>query len=509
MTDRQSGDPPLGGGSGGAGEPPRDGSGPAPGGMPPGEFREWGHRMVDWVAGYIEDVGSYPVVAGVEPGRVRAGLAAEAPVRGEPMESLLRDFQSVVLPGITHWNHPAFFAYFAVSGSGPGILGELLTAALNVNAMVWKASPAATELEQVTLDWLRGFVGLPPGFTGTINDTASISTFHALAAARERGLPEARVRGLAGAPPGRVYATAETHSSILKAVHALGLGRDGLRAVATGPGRGMDPVALTRAVEEDVAAGFRPLAVVATIGTTSVTAVDPVGAIADVAAAHGLWLHVDAAYAGPAAALPGMRRHFRGWERADSIVINPHKWLFTPIDCSALYVRDPGALHAAFSLTPAYLETGEEGVVHHMDQGLALGRRFRALKLWFVMRYFGQEGLRAILRHHIELARLLAGLVDAAPGWERWRPSPFSLVVLRHSPPGVPAPERDAANLAIMNGVNAAGTAFVSHTEIDGEVWLRFAIGNVHTMEAHVRGAWRALQEAAGATRNGATEDVM
>ncbi|MDE2655698.1 MAG: pyridoxal-dependent decarboxylase [Gemmatimonadota bacterium] len=481
----------------GDGRPARHSASPGPGGMPPGEFREWGHQLVDWVAGYLENLERYPVLAEVEPGWVRGGLAAEAPVRGEPMESLLEDFRSVVLPGITHWNHPAFFAYFAVSGSGPGILGELLAAALNVNAMVWKASPAATELEQVTLDWLRGFLGLPPGFTGTINDTASISTFHALAAARERRLPEARVPGLSGARPGRVYATPETHSSILKAVRALGLGRDGLRVVATGPERGMDPAALARTIDQDVASGFRPLAVVATIGTTSVTAVDPVGEIADVAAAHELWLHVDAAYAGPAAALPRMRRHFRGWERADSIVINPHKWLFTPIDCSVLYVRDPGALHAAFSLTPAYLETGEEGVRHNMDLGLALGHRFRALKLWMVMRYFGQEGLRAILDHHLGLARLLAGMVDAAPGWERWRPAPFSLVVLRHSPPGVAVSQRDAANLEIMHRVNAGGTAFLSHTEIDGEVWLRVAIGNIHTMERHVHSTWAALLEAA------------
>ena len=309
--------------------------------MPPGEFREWGRRFVDWVADYLEEVERHPVLSTVEPGQVRRGLAAEAPDAGEPMEALFEDFKSVVVPGITHWNHPAFFAYFAVSGSGPGILGELLAAALNVNAMVWRTSPAATELEQVTLEWLRGLVGLPPSFTGTINDTASVSTFHALAAAREMGLPEARASGLAGAPPGRIYATSETHSSIAKAVHALGLGRDGLRAVATGPGRGMDPAALVDAIDRDAASGSRPLAVVATIGTTSVAAVDPVDAIADVAAARGLWLHVDAAYAGPAAALPRLRSHFRGWERADSIVINPHKWLFTPIDCSALYLRDP------------------------------------------------------------------------------------------------------------------------------------------------------------------------
>ena len=465
--------------------------------MPPDEFRLWGHRFVDWVADYLEGVGDHPVLARVEPGEVGGRLAAEAPVSGEPVETLFEDFQSVVLPGITHWNHPAFFAYFAVSGSGPGILGELLTAALNVNAMVWKSSPAATELEQVTLDWLRGFVGLPPVFTGTINDTASISTFHALAAAREQRLPEARVGGLAGAPPGRVYATAETHSSIVKAVHALGLGRAGVHAVATGTGRGMDPAALAAAIDQDTRSGLRPVAVVATIGTTSLTAVDPVEEIAHIAASRGIWLHVDAAYAGPAAALPRMRVHFRGWDRADSIVINPHKWLFTPIDCSALYLRDPAALHAAFSLTPAYLETPEEGVAHNMDLGLALGRRFRALKLWFVMRYCGQDGLRAILERHLGLARRLAELVDAAANWERWRPSRFSLVVLRYAPAGMDSGKRDNVNMAVMHRVNASGSALVSHTQIDGEVWLRVAVGNIHTMEEHVLGAWTALQAAA------------
>ncbi len=464
--------------------------------MPPGEFREWGHRFVDWVGDYLEQIDEYPVLARVKPGEVRDGLNPTAPVAGEPVEALLRDFESVILPGVTHWNHPSFFGYFAVSGSGPGILGELLAAALNVNAMVWKSSPAATELEEVTLGWLRAFIGLPSEFVGTINDTASTSTFVALAAARERGLPEAREGGLAGAPPGTVYTSREAHSSVLKAVHALGLGRRGVRAVATGPGRAMDPAALAEAIDNDATSGFRPLAVVPTIGTTSTTAVDPVGAVAEVARSRGLWLHVDAAYAGVAAALPGMRRHFAGWERADSIVVNPHKWLFTPVDCSVLYVRDPAWLRAAFSLVPAYLETPETGVTHLMDHGLALGRRFRALKLWFVMRYFGREGLRAILEDHVALARRLADRVDAASGWERWRPSPFSLVVLRRSPAGVGGAERDALNTTIMERVNDSGAAFLSPTGIDGETWLRFAIGNIHTTSSHVDATWEALEEA-------------
>ncbi|MDE2982327.1 MAG: pyridoxal-dependent decarboxylase [Gemmatimonadota bacterium] len=472
---------------------------PAPGGMPPGEFRESGHRFVDWVADYLSGIDEYPVLARVQPGEVRDALGDEAPQSGETMEALLRDFEGVVLPGVTHWNHPAFFAYFAISGSGPGILGELLAAALNVNAMVWKSSPAATELEEVTLDWLRGFLGLPPEFIGTINDTASTSTFSALAAAREKLLPEARERGLAGAPPGRVYTTAEAHSSVLKAVHALGLGREGARVVPTGPRRGMDPAALADAIDHDAASGYRPLAVVATIGSTSINAVDPVARIAEVTAERGIWLHVDAAYAGVAAALPNMASHFAGWERADSIVINPHKWLFTPVDCSVLYVRDPAALRAAFSLTPAYLETAEQGVTHLMDHGLALGRRFRALKLWFVMRYFGQQGLRAHLARHVALARRLAEKIDAEPEWERWRPTPFSLVVMRHAPADADGERRDALNLALIDHVNRSGAAFLAQTVIDGETWVRFAIGNIHTRAEHVDTTWKALRDAVGA----------
>ena len=469
----------------------------APGGMAPGEFRAWGHRFVDWVSDYLERIDEYPVVARVKPGEVRDALDPKAPVAGEPVDALLRDFESVILPGVTHWNHPSFFGYFAVSGSGPGILGELLAAALNVNAMLWKSSPAATELEEVVLGWLRDFIGLPPEFAGAINDTASTSTFLALAAARERGLPEARETGLAGAPPGTVYTSREAHSSVLKAVHAIGLGREGVRAIATVPGRAMDPAALAAAINHDVTSGLRPLAVVATIGTTSTTAVDPVGAIAEIARSRGLWLHVDAAYAGPAAALPELRHHFTGWERADSVVINPHKWLFTPVDCSVLYVRNPAELRAAFSLVPSYLETAETGVSHLMDHGLALGRRFRSLKLWFVMRYFGQEGLRVILARHVDMARRLAAAVDREAGWERWRPSPFSLVVLRRSPAGVRGRERDALNTAIMDRVNDSGAAFLSPTQIDGETWLRCAIGNIHTTERHVDAAWEALRGAA------------
>lgn len=470
------------------------------GDMATAEFRAAGHRLIDWVATYLETVGELPVLPDVKPGDVLDILPAEAPEQGEPFERILDDLDRVILPATTHWNHPSFFGYFAITGSGPGILGELAAAAFNVNAMVWRSGPAATELEYRTLAWLRDLMGLPAGFTGTINDTASTSTFHAVVAARERAYPEARDQGLAAGPPGRVYTSTEAHSSVAKAVAAMGLGREGVCAVATGPGRGMDPEALRERMARDAEAGVRPVAVVATVGTTSTAAVDPVDVVAEVAREHGAWLHVDAAYAGPAAMLASERHAFAGWDAADSIVVNPHKWLFTPIDCSILYVRDPEALRAAFSLTPAYLETPEEGrVTHLMDQGLALGRRFRSLKLWFVMRHFGAEGLRRRIRGHIELARAFADRLDESADWERWTPTNFSLVVFRHRGNGEQRDEVNGVNRAILDRVNASGAAFLSHTELDGDVWLRLAVGNIRTTEADLEGVWDALRAAAAA----------
>ncbi|HZD04021.1 MAG TPA: pyridoxal-dependent decarboxylase, partial [Longimicrobiales bacterium] len=353
--------------------------------MPPGELRRHGHAVVDWIADYLEGLDDLPVLAQVSPGDVRSALPSAAPSEGDAMEDVLADFRDVILPGVTHWNHPSFHGYFAVTGSGPGILGEMISAALNINAMVWRSSPAGTELEEMTLDWLREMLGLPPGFRGVIQDTASTSSLVALAAAREAAYPEVRGHGLAGAPRGRIYASEEAHSSITKAALTLGFGREGVQPVATDREFRMDPEALRTAVSRDLDAGIRPVAVVATLGTTSTTSVDPVAAAADVAAEHGMWLHVDAAYAGPAAVLPELRPLFDGWERADSIVVNPHKWLFTPVDCSALLMRRPEDVRAAFSLVPEYLRTAEgEAATNLMDYGVALGRRFRALKLWFV-----------------------------------------------------------------------------------------------------------------------------
>ncbi len=466
------------------------------GDMPREELEPAARAVAHWVTEYLQGVGSFPVLARVRPGELRAGLPAAMPEQGEPFEVLLRDFREQILPAVTHWNHPAFFAYFSITGSAPGVLGEMLAAALNVNAMVWRASPAGTELEEHALAWLRHLLGLPPVFDGTINDTASSSSLYALAAAREAKIPESWEVGLSGAPRGRFYASEQAHSSIDKAVITLGFGRGGIRKIPTDEAFRMRPDALRQAVEEDVAAGIRPLGIVATLGTTSTTSVDPVSELADLAGELGLWLHVDAAYGGPAASLPELRPLFAGWERADSIVVNPHKWLFTPIDCSVLYMRDPEALPRAFRLTPEYLRTAEEGSVRNlMDYGAALGRRFRSLKLWFVLRYFGASGIRARIRQHIEMAREVASWVDAAPGWERVAPVPFSTVVFRYAPVAATPGEQDHLNRRIMEGVNGTGEAFLSHTVLNGRLCLRLAIGNLRTGWGHLERAWELLQE--------------
>jgi aromatic-L-amino-acid/L-tryptophan decarboxylase len=468
--------------------------------MPPEEFRRLAHETADWMADYLAGVGSLPVLAQVQPGDVRRLLPSAPPESGEDPELALADFRDIVLPGITHWNHPAFFAYFSISGSGPGILGEMLAAALNVNAMVWRSSPAATELEEVALDWLRQLVGLPSGFEGTINDTASSSVLYALAAAREVAYPESHRQGLFGLTRGRVYASEHAHSSIEKGVLTLGLGQDGYRTIPSDSVFRMRPDMLRAALEEDAAAGITPVAVVATTGTTSTTSVDPVDAIAPIAREFGAWLHVDAAYGGPAAIVPELRPLFAGWELADSVVVNPHKWLFTPVDCSVLYCRRPQDMVRAFSIVPEYLRSADTGKARDlMDYGVALGRRFRSLKLWFVLRYFGRDGIVANLREHVRLARTFAGWVETAEGWELAAPVPFSLVCFRFAPAGATAEEADALNQRILDRVNATGEAFLTHTRLRGRMVLRLAIGNVKTTEAHVARAWELLRESAQA----------
>ena len=434
------------------------------------DFRTDGAAALEWAARYLEGVRELPVLARVAPGDVRASLPSSPPDEGEPFEAVLADLDRVLVPGTTHWNHPRFFAYFATTGRQPGILAELLTATLNVNAMLWRTSPAATELEELATDWVRQLLGLPDGLHGHIEDTASTSTLVALAAAREI------------TPGGVVFCSQQAHSSVDKAARLLGLE---VRKVAVDEEFRLRPDALAEALE-----GSRATAVVATVGTTSTTSVDPVPAIADLCAAHGVWLHVDTAYAGSAAVCEEFRWALEGSERADSLVVNPHKWLFTPVDCSCLFTRRPDAVRAAFSLVPEYLRTSEVEATNLMDYGPALGRRFRALKLWAVIRCYGRAGLQRLVREHVRLAKLFASWVEAEPGWEVAAPCPFSVVCFRRD-------GSDEENAALLERVNLTGEIYLSHTELDGRYVLRLAVGNAQTTEEDVTRAWEVLREAA------------
>ncbi len=476
------------------------------GDMAPDEFRRWGHQVIGWIADYLAHPERYPVLAQVQPGEIRKQLPKNPPDEPESMDVILKDMERYVVPGITHWNHPAFFAYFGISGSGPGILGELLSAAFNVNAMLWKTSPAATELEEVTLDWLRQLMGLPPTFTGVINDTASVSTLCAMAAAREAA-SDFRVRrhGLTGHPERLcLYTSEQAHSSVEKGGMTIGLGQEAVHKIPTDSEFKMDPRALTRAIEQDISDGWHPFCVVATVGTTSTTSVDPVGQIADICEEHHLWLHVDAAYAGAAAIIPEMRWVLDGCDRAHSIVVNPHKWLFAPIDISAFYCREPELLRQTFQLVPEYLKTAEEATVrNYMDYGIQLGRRFRALKLWMILRYFGRRGIVELLSGHIRLAQWFSDQVDSEPEFERLAPVPLSVVCFRANP-GAKSEGGKAAeiekylnvlNERLLSEVNATGEAYLSHTTLDGKFTLRLAIGNIRTTEKEVSRTWDLLQQ--------------
>lgn len=477
------------------------------GDLSPDEFRAAAHAAVDWIAEYLESSGQYPVRSRVQPGEVREALPAAPPEHGEPLDAMLRDFHGTIVPGITHWNHPGFFAYFANSGAYPGILGELLAAGLNANGMLWVTSPAVTELEQVTLDWLRQLMGLGDGWFGEITDTASVSTFYALAAARERAGFDIRGKGMAARsdlPRLRVYCSKHAHSSIDKAVIALGLGHENLVKVATDEQYRLRPDALQSAIEADIAAGYRPIAVVPCVGTTSITSIDPVPEAVRIARRFNCWVHVDAAYAGVAAIVPELRYLLDGVDGADSLVVNPHKWLFTPMDCSVLYTRDPQALKQAFALLPEYLVTRtQDETVNLMDYGIQLGRRFRSLKLWMVMRAYGREGLAERIRHHCELAREFAGMVHFEGGWELTAPVTLSLVCFRRVPDGADEAAIAELNASIMERVNARGQVYLSHTKLDGRYTLRLAIGNIRTARAHVELAWSELRAASRSIERG------
>ncbi len=461
-----------------------------------------GRAVLDWIAEYLEHGEQYPVLSTVQPGAIRASLNASPPEHGEPLEEIIRDFETKIIPGITHWNHPGFFGYFATSSSVPGIIAEMLTATLDVKAMLWRTSPAATELEQLVTDWLRQMLGMGDGWFGITTDTASISSMLALAAAREaKPELEIRERGMAGRtdlPRLRVYASPHAHSSVDKAALALGLGLENVVKVDDDELFRMKPEALERAITWDRGRGFMPMACVATVGTTSMSSIDPVPAIAEICKREEVWLHVDGAYGGTLAVVPEYRHVLDGVEQADSLVVNPHKWLFTPFDCSVFFVKRPDVLKRAFSLVPEYLVTrDQDDVVNYMDYGVQLGRRFRALKLWMVIRSFGTQGLADRLRAHCALARTFASWIEASGDWELMAPVPFSLVCFRFAPTGADEKERDRVNEAIMHRVNAGGEVFLSHTKLHGQYTLRLAIGNIRTEERHVALAWEKLREAA------------
>jgi aromatic-L-amino-acid decarboxylase len=454
-------------------------------------------RVGQWIARYFQHPENYRVLPDVRPGEVASQLPAQAPEFGEPFERILEDFERIVVAGTTHWNHPRFFAYFATSSAPAAVAAEALAATLDVKAMLWRTSPSATELEEVTMRWLGRLLGVPESWMGIIYDTASIAGFTALAAAREALDLGIRRHGMTARdlPRLRVYITDQTHSHVEKAAIALGIGQENVVRVACDAAFRMRPDGLQQCIDEDVAAGMRPLAVVATVGTTSTTSIDPVPSIANVTTSRRVWLHVDAAYAGMAAIVPELRALLDGVDLADSLVVNPHKWMFVPMDLSVLFVKDESMIRRAFSLVPEYLTTPEGDAINYMDYGLQLGRRFRALKLWFVLRHLGAEGIRTKLRGHIELAQLFAGWVRDEPNWEVLAPHPLSVVCFRYRAGTDDA--LDSFNERLMHAVNATGELFLSHTKIDGRFALRLAIGNLRTQRADVEFAWDVLRREA------------
>lgn len=504
------------------------------------DFRRAGHEAVDWIAQYLANVPDLPVLAQTKPGDLYDALPESAPDQGEPFQAILRDFDQLVMPAVTQWNHPRFFAYFACTGSTPAILGEMLAAALNTNGLHWKTSPAVAELEQRTLDWLRQWMGLgendapsagsnaagtgnasglPNKWFGIVYDTASTSSMHAVVCAREMVAPEARTEGSRGDLV--LYTSDQSHMSIEKGAIAVGIGQNNIRKVPSDAQFRMDTAALARLIEQDKAAGKRPFCVVATIGTTSSTSVDPLSTIVDIAEKHGLWVHVDAAYAGAAAMLPEHKDILAGVERAHSLVFNAHKWLLTPIDLSAFFTRRPDILRRAFSLSPDYLKTQADPRAHNlMDYGVPLGHRFRALKLWFVLRYFGRERIQAMLRQHIQWAQDFAALIGNDPKhrFEVVAPVLFSVVCFRFrgkhaddrpdgdrpSQSAEPAAKRSDAeiddyNRAIMERVNQSGRVFIAGTILNQQQVIRLAIGNLGTTWNDVQEVWDLLQQAANA----------
>jgi aromatic-L-amino-acid decarboxylase len=464
------------------------------------EFRRHAHAFVDWMVDYLATVERHPVRAQVRPGQVAARLPEAPPAEGEPMAAIFEDFERIVLPGMTHWQHPSFFAYFPANSSPPSVLAEMLTATLGAQCMLWQTSPAATEMETRVLDWLRRMIGLPEGFHGVIQDSASSATLCAILTARERATDwRANEEGLAACPPLAVYASEQAHSSIEKDVRIAGLGRRHLRPIPTDDELALRPDLLEAAVQEDRAKGVVPAAVVASIGATGVGATDPLRVIGEVCRRHGLYLHVDAAWAGSALLLEEHRWMIDGIEHVDSFVFNPHKWLLTNFDCSAHYVRDPAALVRTLSVQPAYLQSREAGAVtDYRDWSVPLGRRFRALKLWFVIRSYGVERLRTMLRDHIAWTAELAERIEAEPDFELTSPQRLALLTFRYRPKGVAdEAELDRLNERLLHALNDDGRIYLTQGRVRGRYVIRFSVGQTYTQRHHVQRAWEVIKQTA------------
>jgi aromatic-L-amino-acid decarboxylase len=464
--------------------------------MSTNDFKKYGYKLIDWASEYLDNIEKYKVLPDIKPGEIKSGLPEHPNFAGEDFNKIINDFEKLIIPGITHWNHPGFMAYFNSTSSVPGILGELLIATLNVNGMLWKTSPSASELEEVTTKWLREMLGLPEYMWGIIYDTASVSSLHAIACAREKLGFDIREKGLVGSnlPKLRLYCSEHAHSSIEKGAITLGIGREGVKKIGCDTEFRIIPELLRTEIRKDKKDGVMPFCVVATIGTTSTTSIDPVRAIGEICKEENLWLHVDSAHAGTAAIVPEMRYIFDGIEYADSIVVNPHKWMFVPSDCSILYVKEPDILKRAFSLNPEYLKTKVDSeVTNYNDYGVQLGRRFRSLKLWFVIKYFGAEGLTGIIKRNIETAKKFKQLVKGDPEFELMAPVPFSTICFRYKPAGYKG-DLNELNSNLMEEINKTGRIFLSHTKLNGNFVIRLVVSGIRTEEEHVLEAWKIIK---------------
>lgn len=467
--------------------------------MPIEEFRKSGHQLIDWIADYLNDIEKYPPLSQVNPGDILKRIPESPPQKGEDIENVLKDVDKILMDGITHWNHPGFMAYFNSTSSGPGILAELLTAGLGINGMLWKTSPVFTELERAMMNWFRQMIGLPENYWGIIYDTASTSSMHAIASAREQLNLVFREKGMTGReeiPKLRMYCSEHAHSSIEKGAVTLGIGIEGVKKIPVNNKFELIPKKLEQKIVEDFLEGNKPFCVVATVGTTSTTSIDPIEEIAELCEKYNIWLHIDAAYAEVAAMIPEMKWITKAWEKADSIVVNPHKWMFTPMDLSIYFTRKPEILKQAFSLVPEYLKTKVDDEVENlMDYGIQLGRRFRSLKLWFIIRYFGVDGLASRIKNHIKLAKEFAEWVDNENDFELMAPVLFSTICFRYNPGNKTEEELNNLNEKLFEKINFSGKIFLSHTKLNDKFVIRLTIGSIRHERRHIEEAWQIIKK--------------